>query len=157
MKFYNMIPHKYGMEDIVFRLKRSRHEIADRINKNKLLQRDYVKSFKTTFWKYLWEPTIPKYLGSRLVRHHGISSVPTLWYRTLISKYDINLWKYQMENWKCYSFCEHSISSKSMLLSTYSVTSIRVFTSQWNSSNHLPFLDILIIKNGANIEKDLHC
>ncbi|XP_014771811.1 uncharacterized protein LOC106870299 [Octopus bimaculoides] len=165
INLYTTIPHQYGLETIKFWLEKYSNEVPERIRNEFMieglkfiLQNNFLNFNNNTYRQVSGTAMVTKFAPTyaNLVMAYLELQI----YEEFKSKYGLSFHKYLLENWKCYLDClilwshtlDQFIDFKNLI---NSVNNHIQFTMEY-SQDQLPFLDILIIKKGINIETDIH-
>ncbi|CAC5415568.1 unnamed protein product [Mytilus coruscus] len=166
VSLYTNIPHKYGIEAINYWIEKYKTELPSRINKEIILiegLRFILQNNYFMFDNQMYRQKSGTAMGTKVAPTYAnlvMGYLEIQMYQRSQRKFGHLFYKFLMKNWKrylddCFILLNHSsdmlIEFKDLL---NEINENIQFTMEYNS-NQLPFLDILIIKNGTNIETDI--
>ncbi|CAC5406941.1 unnamed protein product [Mytilus coruscus] len=164
VSLYTNIPHKYGIEASIYWIEKYKPELPNRINKEIIfeglrfiLQKNYFM-FDNQMYRQKSGTAMGTKVAPILLPSNGIPRDPDV--SEITTKFGHLVYKFLMENWKryldyCFILWNHSLDMLIEFKDLLNEINENIqFTMEYNS-NQLPFLDILIIKNGTNIETDI--
>ncbi|CAC5379815.1 Toll-like receptor 4 [Mytilus coruscus] len=165
VSLYTIIPHKYGIEAINYWIEKYKTELPNRIDKKIIIEglRFIFQNNYFMFDNQMYRQKSGTAIGTKVVPTYAnlvMGYLEIQMYRRSKRKFGHLFYKFLMENWKrylddCFILWNHSLDMLIEFKDLLNETNENIqFTMECNS-NQLPFLDILIIKNGTNIETDI--
>ncbi|MCG7874810.1 MAG: GIY-YIG nuclease family protein [Candidatus Thiodiazotropha endolucinida] len=166
VSLYSNIPHGLGLEAISFWLDRYPDLIADRFNKSfiiealKIILENNIFSFNKDYFKQ----TKGTAMGTKVAPTYAtlvLAFLEEKLYEKIKTEKDENFAIYIRKEWKrylddCFMFWERSMSDLVYFESVLNSLHEDIQFKMQQSTEKLPFLDVMVIKNGTAIITDIY-
>lgn len=166
VSLYSNIPHDLGLEAISFWLDKYPELIADRFNKTFIIEalKIILENNFFSFNKDYFKQTKGTAMGTKVAPTYAtlvLGFLEEKMYEKIKTKKDENLATYIRKEWKrylddCFMFWERSTSDLVYFEKVLNSLHESIQFKMQQSTEKLPFLDVMVIKNGTSIITDIY-